>query len=367
MKNKNKLLMSKLMLPLTILLLFHLSIGCTGQVPSTVHPENSKKNNPAEQTINTKSIENDTIPSSIEQEKLRPQEPNHQYGDIILKPLGGTYSLLRDGRQIIREEHPGILIYDQPKGEQHTTNWKIEFYDISTKKLKKQINLEKTSPYRQEKYKKIEFGGFGGSDSNDEAPPSDSSRNYSNLPSPDNYRTDNLVTLSSGGHICVRHELYKLAGNMLVGFELTVVIYDSSGQEIRSMLMNHSVESPYISRDGKYFAFIYGTHTTDNLFDDWNGNLIIYELKLGKKVLHYVFDHGERIRNMNEVERDGLLCIKSRAGLDHSHVSKIVLIDLYKRELYQRQFSKPEWSEALKSWKSYTGLVQKYQFTSKNF
>ena len=144
------------MFPLTLLVFFHLSIGCTGQAPSTAHPESSKKNNSAGQTTSPKPIENDTISSSINQQKPRPQEPSHQYGDIILKPSGGTYSFLKDGRQIIREDHTGILVYDQPKGEKHTTNWKVEFYNTSTKKLKKQINLEEISPYRGEKYKKIE-------------------------------------------------------------------------------------------------------------------------------------------------------------------------------------------------------------------
>jgi len=361
--------------PMAIFVLLMLcgSAGCSGQEPRTAQPVNPPKSDSTNQTSTAKAVGNDSIPfrflPSKEQDKLRPREPYHKYGDVVLERYGGTYSLLANGRQIIREVHPGILVYDQPTSESHTTtNWRIEYYDISTKKLKKRLNLEEISPYRHEKYKNIDFGGFGGGDAGDEIPPDpDSNGVYPKLPAPDNYRTNNYVTLSPGGHVCVQHELYKIAGNMFVGFEVTLVVYDPSGREMQRMTMNNSVVSPYVSTDGKYLAFVYGTRNTDNFFDDWNGTLVVYDLKSGKKILHYVFEKGERISGISEVERDGWLNIQSRANFDQNHVNRVVLADLHKRELSQRVFSKAEWNEVVKNWKSYTDLVQKYQFTSKKY
>lgn len=303
-----------------------------------------------------------------EQEKLRPSEPYHDYGKIQLTHSGGYYAL-RDGvSEIITEIYPGTLLYKRKSEEKGSVHWKIEFYELQSKKLIREINLEETTPYSKSKFSNIEFGIYGGQDAGHKLPPlPDSNCIYPRLHAPDNYLTTAYVSVSPGGYIIVRYELYKLWEDLFVGFENTCVIYSSKGDKLWELTLPNSISSPYVTSDGKYISYIYGTHATDNFFDACQGNIIVLDLNSNEPILHYLFGKDEMISTMFEAEKDGQLIIKSRNAIDHNHVNKIVILDFHVPGFYERSFTKEEWKGIKKDWVSYAHLKKQYSFNFKDF
>lgn len=317
-----------------------------------------------------KTSESDSIPfrflSYEEQEKLRPSEPYHNYGKVQLFRSGGYYAF-RDGeREIITEIYPGILLYKRKSGEKGSTYWKIEFYEVQSKKLIREINLEQTTPYTKSKFSNIEFGLYGGQDAGHKSPPlPDSNCIYPRLHSPDNYLTTAYVNVSPGGHVCVRYELYKLWKNLFVGFENTCVFYNSKGDKKWGLTLPNNISAPYVTSDGKYLSYIYGSHTSDNFFDACQGHITILDLNTNEPIFHYVFGKDEMITTMFEAEKDGQLIIQSRNPIDHNHVNKIVILDFQALGFYERSFTKEEWKDITQKWVSYEHLKKQYLFNFK--
>ncbi len=298
-----------------------------------------------------------------EQEKLRPSEPYHDYGKVHLTRSGGYYAL-RDGvREIITEIYPGVLLYKRKSGEKGSVYWKIEFYEVQSKKLIREINLEETTPYSKSKFSNIEFGLYGGQDAGHKLPPlPDSNCVYPPLPKPNKYLTNTYVNLSPTGYVCVSYELYGLLNNMFVSFENTCVIYDKKGVKMWEIATPNNIVSPYVTSDGKYFAYIYGTNTTDNFWDACRGNIEILELIKNKIIVKYEFGKDEKISTMFEAEKNGQLVVQSRNTSDGLYINRIVIIDFNSVCFFERPFKKEEWSNAKRSWVSYEQLKKQYTF-----
>ncbi len=352
-----------------ILYIFSFSTNCTAQVQNS----NSEVKHLVLDTIPPsipEATEKDSTPfrflSYEVQQKLRPQEPYHDYGGVRLTLSGGYYSL-RDGvSEIIHEIHPGILLYKRKGGEKGSTYWKIEFYDVQSKKLIQAINLEENTPYNKTRYSNIEFGLYGGEDAGHQSPPlPDSNCVYAKLPKPNTYLTNTYVSASPGGHVCVRYELYSLWDSLFVGFENTCVIYDKKGRKKWEMTLPNNLSSPYITDDGKYLAYIYGTHTSDNFHDACQGNIKILDLKTNETIFHYVFGKDEKITTMFEAEKNGQLIVQSRNVVDGMYVNKIVILDPNTLGIFERTFTKEEWNNVVKNWTSYEHLKKQYSFKFK--
>ena len=289
------------------------------------------------------------------------QSLTHHFGPYELRNLGGdfTCTIHTDSAVYkIEEVYPGILVHERkPEGKEPSVSQNItliEYYDVSTKKLLKRINLEEITPYNDRAYATIGVGGLDYEYMDISAP--DANCKWPDLPAPSYSLTRNqILSVLSDGFILVSFELLKLAKPFIVvGWEQTVIILDTRGSEVRRIKLEHTIASPILINDNTYLVSSYGgsINRISNPFEPCKASLEIYDLKDGKMVFQY---NGETSTEPAETkEEDGL--VYTRFFNPQTSQSEQIIVDVKNKEIRTYKFT---WGKPLfPKWKEYKRFLE---------
>ena len=301
--------------------------------------------------------------------KLQISEREHSYRESRLSLYEpGTYRFqdIDKGYQI-SEDYPGILVYTYLGHGAMQEAWgvyRVEIYD-NNKNLARYLDIRALSPYTAENYPNLKYGF---PDREFVKDPDDESMNcvFNDLPQPDNYYTVSEATVSPGGQFVVEHRLYKLAGNLIVGAENTIVVYDKTGLEAARFKPTFESRYPFVSTDGQYVTYLYGGGQTESPFGRCNAHVEIYDIRQKKIVFHHQFLPSEKVSNIVELEKENFLVI-GVGKYSGGYKSGTFLIDIKNKAVYVLNFEQQEWAETVKTFTSYTDLLKHHRYETIKF
>lgn len=226
-----------------------------------------------------------------------------QYGEIKLDKIysKGVYKFISDDESFeYKQPWDGLLIHwNNIKGDN-----KIEYYN-KNHELLKTINLCDYNPYIKDKYPLLSenMGYSAGFERVANGIQDDTTYDY--FKHAKEYRTmvstypqynnsSNLLD-NKNKHIVVLYDLIAMNMNTVIGWESSLFILDSMGNEVGKLDgLNYDVSNPIISKDGKFLGFCYGSSTMDanfNFLRKFEG-VCIYDLE--KK--NEIFEETTKIR-----------------------------------------------------------------------
>jgi hypothetical protein len=263
-----------------------------------------------------------------------PSDKYHTYGEYILERGRLTLPSEEFTRIEIREVGSGILTFTT--GFPYSAT-KIEYYDVTTKNLKKQIDLAQITPYNSQTYKGITVGGINIHDDNYWQ--ADTNCTWPKLPKSDTYRTFNIVhRASKEGFLSVSFILIKLNKSTrdVVGWEQTLMVLNPEGNEIHRMKLDYDTPDPYVLSNGKYLAFCYGGDSGLGLnpFDPCTAVFEIFDLETKKKSFDY---NPIKSYSLGVLEPSESL-LYSRFYNEKSSIIEQLVADLTKKEVKVYQF-----------------------------
>lgn len=290
------------------------------------------------------------------------QPPTHRYGEYLLKYKPSMDRFEGEVRNdsiayYMEEKIPGIVIhqrspanYDKyPLVTQNMTL--IEYYDTTTRKLKKRLDLEKLTPYNSHTYKNISIGSLDYEGMDIYGP--DSNCIWPDLPKLTHYYTNNWIhSISPNGYICVGFELIKMAktNNTVVGWEQTIMVLDAQGKDVMRIPLAHSVWYPCVTDNRKFLYFVNnkGRHNTPE--DACKDALHIYDLLQKKRVYYREFDNYKNIGILDPEQMGGeiIMPIGSIDRIKPEKLYEIIIMKPNLRELRTYHFSPDEGERYLK-------------------
>ncbi len=302
----------------------------------------------------------DSLTTTSQQRPYQP--PTQQYGPYLLKQSGGRFECEVRNDSIlyhIEEKFPGVLIHERSPSNYEKypsvtqNNALIEYYDTTTHKLKKRINLEKITPYNERTYKNIGIGSLDYEGMDIHGP--DSNCIWPKLPKVTHYYTSNWIySISPNGYICVGFELIKMAktNNTVVGWEQTLMVLDAQGRDIMRIKIDHGVGYPRVTNDGK---FLYFAHNKSGQYpydpsEPCREAIIIYDLLQKRQVYHQEFDKYQDVGILDPEQIGGeiIMPVASVERVKPYTIFEIIIMKPNLRELRTYYFSPDEAQKYLK-------------------
>lgn len=354
----------KIIYPILLAVIF--LVGCgQGQVSKDERDDIStiKNEHLSKEVINYDTIPFRFLPLS---EQLKRSKPYHEYGKIRVnryKPDPTHYfsENEEDGYMVI-ENFTGVLHYRYipftGRLNKPYSCYKLEFYDPQSKKLRKSVDLIKDSPYNKNKYPIVGYGYAAMEDFTWESwatlyeEGKDAFYNTLKQSNPV-YLTVNNVNARSNGYTIVEYQLIEMseAGGPF-GWEETLVVYDSIGNEVNRLVVPNDTQDAWTSDDGRFLIYIYGGAYSDNPHDMNDGGVKIYDFE-GKKVVFHkknnvekVWFRGISMENLNylNLPKSPLLSIGSSSSKQDQY-KKITIINFQNRNVYYLNIDKSNWGE----------------------
>jgi hypothetical protein len=192
------------------------------------------------------------------------------YGNVILDRImspGVYFYQSKDESLRINQPWDGLLIHwTNKRGDE-----KVEYYD-KKHNLIKTINLWEITPYTKDNYPLLSDKQVFNSEYESISRGVQDDTTYDYRKDVTEYRTQIDVFAQSSGlappnkNIIVQFTLIPMHKDIVIGWNTTLVVFDSTGNEINRLDdVEFDVSYPVCTRDGRYLAFTYGT-TMDNDF-----------------------------------------------------------------------------------------------------
>lgn len=245
----------------------------------------------------------------------------------------------------------------------------IEYYDSTYCKLLHTFDIREDNPNTKDKNPSIEIEEFydaeigfaKGEDSSDVK----------------KYWTSTGRQFFENGFVDISYQLqHRNKNNALIKITTDLVVLNSEGKVIfRERGLGFEANPALVTRDGRYFVVQYGALTDIQHYPNklQNQGFRIYDLTSGEII--YEEQAKTPLGYYHAVIEDAgstLLKASKRDNIYNDSENTVQLMDLNKKKIFTRKFSKEEWMEVTfrwqrEGWNSYEHLLKNYQFESRSF